>query len=106
MEETTALNQARVIHDTTVRSIKVSFSGETFVDARGWQFELHDLEADVFIHSPQDYVIDVIAVHGQRMLVNGRPGQILRLIGPYYSPVYAAGRLAVEQYLRERGEIE
>lgn len=106
MEGTTALKQARVIHDTTVRSVKVSFSGETFVDARGWQFELLDLEADVDVWRPDDFEITIVAVTGRRILTNGKPGTFLRLVGSYYEPVFSAGRLAIETYLRQRGEIE
>lgn len=44
-------------------------------------------------------------VHAQRILVTGKPGQLLRLVGTFYEPIYAAARLAIEEYLRDRGEI-
>jgi|JI10StandDraft_1071094.scaffolds.fasta_scaffold23914_7 hypothetical protein len=101
-----AVNGARVTGETKVRTVKVRFTDEPFTDARGWKFKLVDLEAEVDVWRPDDYEITIVAVHAQRILNNGHPGQILRLVGSFYDPVFAAGRLAIVEYLRERKEIE
>lgn len=102
-----AVNNARVTGETKVRTVKVRFDDEIFTDARGWQFKLLDLEAEVDVWRPDDFEITIVAVHAQRILsTTGHPGQILRLVGSYYEPVFSAGRLAIQEYLRTRGEIE
>lgn len=79
---------------------------QRYADARGWEFELIDLEAEVDVWRPDDFEITIVAVTGRRILTNGKPGTFLRLVGSYYEPVFAAGRLAIQEYLRTRGEIE
>lgn len=101
-----AVNNARVTDDVRVRTVKVRFDDEIFTDARGWEFELIDLEAEVDVWRPDDFEITIVAVTGRRILTNGKPGTFLRLVGSYYEPVFSAGRLAIETYLRQRGEIE
>lgn len=101
-----AVNNARVTDDVRVRTMKVRFDGERFTDARGWEFELIDLEAEVDVWRPDDFEITIVAVTGRRILTNGKPGTFLRLVGSFYEPVFSAGRLAIETYLRQRGEIE
>lgn len=101
-----AVNGARVTGEVTVRTVRVRFGDEPYTDSRGWKFKLLEVEAEVDVWSKDNWEITIVAAHAQRILTTGKPGQTLWLVGSFYAPIYDAARLAIEDYLRQREEIE